>query len=194
MSVNKQTAYAKLLAQAFVADPLFALAFADTDKSKTERAKQWYIEVLLKYCQQCGNIITTPDELGVIAWSKGTHFPLHFTPETFRGVEADIIEKVNRIGEHEGVIEQYIVEHASNYGYICLMGVDIRVRGRGYAKQLLNAAKQQMAEQGIVYCWLTTENPNNVSLYRKNGFTLVDQFKTNMGIDAYFFKQEISNT
>lgn len=178
--------YIELFISAFANDPLFSFVFADKDAGKSMRAQQWYFKTAVDYCSQYGNIASTNDNLGAIAWVNGKHFPPHFDESV---INSDIADKIHMFEKHEETVEDYIVKNGQNYGYIWLLAVDENARGKGYAKLLINKTIQQMKQQGLNECWLTTENNNNISFYKKHGFTLVKQSTTGIGIETYFFKQ-----
>jgi ribosomal protein S18 acetylase RimI-like enzyme len=183
--------YTELFLSAFADDPLFSLVFTDKDANKTRQAQKWYFNSILEYCRQYGGVMATPDNLGAIAWIDGEHFPPQLDESALRSMDNDIAGKIDRFEEHEKTVERYIKKNADNYGYICLLAVDKQVSGKGYARQLLNSAMQQMKQRGIKYCWLTTENSANINFYTKMGFKLLKTCTVNIELQTYFLIQEI---
>lgn len=186
--------HTQLFISAFEHDPLFSFVFEDENKELTKQTLEWYFGNILEYCRRHGQVIITPDELGIISWVGDKHFPPHFDKDIMENVDKKILEKMQRYEElHEHFLEDYIVEHGINFGYIALLAVDDKARGKGYAKSLINDALNQMKAKGLNQCWLTTENAENIKFYEKNGFRLVHQITTNLGVAGYFFSIKLSD-
>jgi GNAT superfamily N-acetyltransferase len=59
--------------------------------------------------------------------------------------------------------------------YLCTLGVDPSVAGKGHGSVLLQRALREQATRWRT-CVLRTEQPRNVPFYLKNGFEQVDEF------------------
>lgn len=59
--------------------------------------------------------------------------------------------------------------------YLAVLAVDPLHQGKGYASKLLNEMLSRIDEDGLP-CYLETEGEKNVSMYRRFGFEVVDEF------------------
>jgi len=167
----------EILADAFLHYPLMKYAF----DGKTEEVRSEGLHHLYKHCAKAasiyGGVIVTPDAKGALIWLPGKHFPLGLTHEVKSGMWAIPfnlgIKTTLRLVNHDGELDKWIAKHAgANYGYIWCVGVNATARGKGYSRQLIDKAVNDMRAQGMNEFWLKTEDPKNVTIYQKLGFEL----------------------
>jgi ribosomal protein S18 acetylase RimI-like enzyme len=94
---------------------------------------------------------------------------------------------------HDRESEGWIKKHAGrNMGYIWCVGVSVQARGRGYSRALIDESIDQMRLLGLNECWLKTEDPKNVTIYEKLGFTLMNHMVVkSSSIDSWAMRKMI---
>lgn len=171
-----------LLKESFSGDVLFDTVFGD-DKGALEA----YIRCSLEACEKHGGVITINNS-AVVTWVPATAFPPSISESELTVHEKEVIGKFEL---HENTPETIISRSAKNFGYIWFLAVSSAARGKGFAKQLIDKAVAEMASKGFSECWLSTENPDNKTFYRHNGFSLVDEKVSEMGIKSMVFMKKI---
>ena len=66
--------------------------------------------------------------------------------------------------------------------YLCLLGVDSRFQGKGYAGKLVRAMLARIDKEGVP-CFLETMTEKNVRFYQHLGFRMIEEAdipKTNL--------------
>jgi ribosomal protein S18 acetylase RimI-like enzyme len=77
-----------------------------------------------------------------------------------------------------------------HYGYLWVLGVEPSVRGSGRGRELVERTVERIGAAGLAWCFLKTEQPNNVPLYERLGFTCVDHAVCpQSGLPTWFFKR-----
>jgi hypothetical protein len=181
MAETKKQIASRVLAGAFLHYPLMKFAFEG--HTEEERAA-----MLLKLYTGCvsaakiyGGIHTTPDDLGAVIWLPGRSFPLTLSMEIRSGMwtlPVQLGQKATlRLMNHDRESEGWIKKNAGrNMGYIWCIGVAI----------------EQMRQMGLKECWLKTEDPKNVTIYQKLGFTVAKHMIVkSSGIDSWAMRKMI---
>ena len=198
MAETKKQIASRVLADAFLHYPLMKFAFEG--HTEEERAA-----LLLKLYSGCvsaakiyGGIHTTPDNLGAVIWLPGRYFPLTLTMEIRSGMWTLPVQlgqrATLRLMSHDRESEGWIKKKAvRDMGYIWCVGVGIQTRGRGYSRMLIDECIEEMRKLGLKECWLKTEDPKNVTIYEKLGFTLMNHMGVkSSGIDSWAMRKMIS--
>lgn len=164
-----------ILAEAFLHYPLMRYAF----DGKTEETRRRGLNHLYRHCSKAasvyGGVIVTPDQQGALIWLPGKNFPLRLVHEIRSGMWAIPFylgaKTTLRLVNHDSELDNWIGDHAGkNYGYVWCVGVNANARGKGYSRQLIEQAIADMRKLGMNEFWLKTEDPKNVTIYRRIGF------------------------
>jgi len=145
-----------------------------------------------------GGVHTTPDNLGAVIWLPGKYFPLTLTMEIRSGMWTLPVQlgqrATLRLMKHDAESEGWIKKHACrDMGYVWCIGVALQARGRDYSRTLIDQSIDQMRTLGLKECWLKTEDPKNVKIYEKLGFTLINHMVVkSSGIDSWAMRKMIS--
>ncbi|MBC6492771.1 GNAT family N-acetyltransferase [Flavihumibacter stibioxidans] len=158
-----------LLSSNFSDDPLFRYAFQGTDDQR-HRAMDAYFAAALEFCLAEGNIILAPGNTGLVAWIPGTAFPPAFDQNRISSQPSYAIAGWEQLNRQQMAAFDVIRENAVKFGFCYLLAVDFSVRRRGYARMLMDACFDQMAEAGLEECWLITENEANLAILESMGF------------------------
>lgn len=169
-----------ILAEAFINYPLMRFAF----EGKTEAERQRGLGHLYHHCTQAaalyGGALLSEDGNASLIWLPGSAFPLGLLREIKSGMAA-IPFKLGpkatlRLMNHDAVPEGWIAKNAGpKMGYIWCVGVKASERGKGHSRLIIEQSIQQMRAQGLNEFWLKTEDPVNVGIYQKLGFTIANQ-------------------
>jgi ribosomal protein S18 acetylase RimI-like enzyme len=187
-----------IIAQAFLHYPLMQYAF----EGITEDKRQLLLNRLYNRCVAAsalyGGVITTPDEQGAVIWLPAKNFPLTLLHEIRSGMALIPLElglkSTLRLMNHDSEPEAWIRRQAGDkMGYIWCIGVLPQARGKGYSRLLIEQSMQQMKALGLNTCWLKTEDPKNVTIYQKLGFTLMrETLVKNSGITSWALMKPIT--
>ncbi len=186
-----------IIASAFLHYPLMRYAF----EGRSEEQRQILLNRLYKRCVAAsavyGGVITTPDNLGSVIWLPGKNFPLTLMHEIRSGMAFIPFElglkSTLRLMNHDSEPEAWIRKQAGlQMGYIWCIGVLTEARGKGYSRLLIDQSMQQMQQMGLTTCWLKTEDPKNVTIYQKLGFTLMrETLVKSSGITSWALMKKI---
>lgn len=197
MAETKRQIAARVLAGAFLQYPLMKFAF----EGHTEQERAAMLLKLYTGCVSAANIYggvnTRPDNLGAVIWLPGKSFPLTLSMEIRSGMwtlPVQLGQKATlRLMNHDKESEGWIKKNAGrNMGYIWCIGVAIQARGRGYSRVLIDGCIEQMRQMGLKECWLKTEDPKNVTIYQKLGFTLMNHMVVkSSGIESWAMRKMI---
>lgn len=178
--MNKEQHIAAILAEAFINYPLMRFAF----EGKTEAERKRGLEHLYHHCTQAavlyGGTLLSADGNASLIWLPGSAFPLGLLREVKSGMAA-IPFKLGpkatlRLMNHDAVPEGWIAKNAGpKMGYIWCVGVKASERGKGHSRLIIEQSIQQMRAQGLNEFWLKTEDPVNVAIYQKQGFTIANE-------------------
>jgi ribosomal protein S18 acetylase RimI-like enzyme len=192
-----QTA-ARIIANAFLHYPLMLYAF----EGRTEQQRAQLLNKLYGRCVAAaamyGGVLLTPDKLGAVIWLPGKNFTLTLRKEIRSGMAAIPFQlgpkATLRLMNHDAESEGWIKKNAGpKMGYIWCIGVSPEVRGKGYSRLLIDQSMEQMRHLGLTGCWLKTEDPKNVTIYQKLGFTLINEMTVkSSGIQSWAMRKMIS--
>ncbi len=193
--MHNNSVIAGILAQAFINYPLMRFAF----EGKTETERQRGLGHLYHHCTQAaalyGGALLSADGNASLIWLPGSAFPLGLLREIRSGMAA-IPFKLGpratlRLMNHDAVPEGWIAKNAGpQMGYIWCVGVKAGERGKGYSRVIIEQSIKQMRAQGLNEFWLKTEDPVNVGIYQKLGFTVAnDVVVKSSGLRSWMMKK-----
>ena len=192
------TIAAGIIADAFLHYPLMLYAFEGyTGQQRSVLLNRLYTRCVAA-ASMCGGVLTTPDNQGAVIWLPGKNFPLSLLHEIrsgMAGIPFQIgVKPTLRLMNHDSEPEKWIRQNAApNMGYIWCIGVLAQARGKGYSRLLIDQSMAQMHSLGLTECWLKTEDPKNVTIYQKLGFTLVrETMVKSSGITSWALKKAIA--
>jgi ribosomal protein S18 acetylase RimI-like enzyme len=186
----------RVFAEAFQNYPLMKYAF----EGCTEERKQKGLLDLYTHCtkaaMQYGGLHFTDDGLGAIIWLPGKNFQLGLVKEIKSGMAAIPfklgLKPTFRLMNHDAESEGYVRKHAGpNMGYIWVVGVTRAAQGKGHSRKLIDKSVNEMKQQGLTEFWLKTEDPKNVLIYERLGFTLMhEMIVKSSGLRSWIMKRE----
>jgi ribosomal protein S18 acetylase RimI-like enzyme len=191
-----QTA-ADILARAFLHYPLMPYAFEGLTEQERLNKLQKLFTPCVSTADVCGDVLVMPDKQGALIWLEGKYFPLTLGTELRYGMWRIPfvcgIKPTLRLMRHDADAEGWIGKHAApKMGYIWNIGVLAEARGKGYSRQMIDAAMQQMFALRYTECWLKTEDAKNVTIYQKLGFTLMNEMTVkSSGIKSWAMRKMI---
>ncbi len=174
-----------------------AYVFPDAD-SRIEKLTQIFLP-LIRTSLRHGGVEITPGNGGVLAWAPAKVFsgPLKILELVRSGMvwlPASIgLSAAQRLIAHDHACEAALIHHApKDFAYIWAVGVRPDQAGKGLGKQMIQAALNDMRQQGYKACWLRTENPKNVGLYEYLGFQQVHiETPASSGMQSWLMVQEL---
>ena len=195
MPQSTETTAAIIIADAFLHYPLMQYAFEGYSEQRRIVLLQKLYTRCVTAASMYGRVLVTPDSQGAVIWLPGKNFPLSLLHEIRSGM-ATIpfqigIKPTLRLMNHDSEPEKWIGQNAGpNMGYIWCIGVLAQARGKGYSRILIDQSMQQMRSLGLTECWLKTEDPKNVTIYQKLGFTLMRETKVkSSGITSWALRK-----
>lgn len=171
------TATAAILARAFQEDPFFR--WADPNPARRLRLMTTVFGALLELAAEHGEALIEPD-IGAVEWRAPEHIHLGFGAVLWSGMwRVALVSPPSvwrRLSAHEAWAMNRARPHlTAGSVYLGTLGVDPSLAGQGHGGRLLDRALDEMARQHWKQCVLRTEQPRNVSFYRRHGFTLLDE-------------------
>ena len=197
LTTEQQQTAASVLGQAFAKDAFMAYVFPDAD-SRIAKLTQIFLP-LIRTSLRHGGVEITPGNGGVLAWAPAKVFsgPLKILELVRSGMvwlPASIgLSAAQRLIAHDHTCEAALIHHApKDFAYIWAVGVRPDQAGKGLGKQMIQAALNDMRQQGYKACWLRTENPKNVGLYEYLGFQQVHiETPASSGMQSWLMVQEL---
>ncbi len=193
---NNETA-SRVIAASFLHYPLMLYAFKEHSQEKRAARLQHLYNRCVSAASIYGGIEISPDMQGAVIWLPGKNFTLTLAKEIRSGmalIPFEIgIKPTLRLMNHDGESEGWIKKNASpNMGYIWCIGVLPHARGNGNSRILIENSIAKMRDIGLTECWLKTEDPKNVTIYQKLGFSVVNEMKVkSSGITSWAMKRPI---
>ncbi len=192
--MNREQEIGRTLAGAFEHYPLMKYAFA----GKTPEQHRHGLLQLYTHCTvaaaRYGGAILHEGKAGLI-WLPGSAFPLGLMRELQSGMAAIPfklgIKSTLRLMQHDAVPEGWIAKNAGRQmGYIWCVGVQATERGKGYSRAIIEQSIAEMRAQALTEYWLKTEDPVNVGIYQKMGFTVANEVVVkSSGIRSWMMKR-----
>jgi GNAT superfamily N-acetyltransferase len=184
----------ELLARAFHEDPF--ISWAEPDPARRPRTMARVFGGMLAYAHRCGGSLYEPG-VGSVDWRDAT--AAHMGPfsvatsGTWRVALVAPPAVWLRLSAHEDAamarVQRFLVPGSV---YLCTLGVDPSVAGKGHGSALLQRAFTEQATRWST-CVLRTEQPRNVPFYLKNGFDQVDEFVVKAsGLRTWVFSRPLS--
>jgi len=180
---NQVESAAKVLAKAFLNDPLHVAYFPDSSK----RIKQNYylMKNSLLYCMRYGEVFTTSPKLeGIALWllkdpskkQQDDPFGLFINWINFALAVAlgKTLEKVQSLYGYTLSTQYELVP--SRHWYFFIIGVDLTSQGKGYATRLIEPMLARIDKEQLG-CYLDTNNEKNVGLYQRFGFKVLKKYQ-----------------
>jgi len=180
MAETRNEIASRVIGGAFLHYPLMMYAF----EGRTEQERGRLLHKLYSRCvaaaDMYGGVIVMPNELGAVIWLPGKNFTLGLAKEIRSGMAVIPFQlgpkATLRLMNHDGESEGWIVKNAGpEMGYIWCLGVAAEARGKGYSRVLIEQCIDQMRLLGLKECWLKTEDPKNVTIYQRIGFSLMHE-------------------
>ena len=197
LSASTRLIASKIIATAFQQYPLMLYAFKGLSAERRAIMLHRLYSKCVSGAAMYGGVIVTPDELGAVLWLPGKNFTLGLAKEIRSGMAAIPFQigvtSTLRLMNHDGESEGWITKNAGpRMGYIWVVGVLPQARGKGYSRLLIDQSIEQMRAQYLTECWLKTEDPKNVTIYQKLGFTLVHEMVVkSSGIQSWAMRKMI---
>ena len=168
---------AAMIGRAFYNDPLSVYIYPQS----AERARRLPLmfTIALRYTLRYGEITTTSEGTGAACW-----LPPEKTRMTIPGLlRIGALAEIFRMG----LSATRRMEHAANYTekmhkrcitgphwYLLILGIEPAHQGQGIGGRLLRAGLAR-ADASHLPCYLETMNPENVPLYQKFSFRVVEE-------------------
>lgn len=194
---TKNATASHVLAEAFLHYPLMKYAFEGRSEQERVASLHKLYTACVSGADMYGGVLTTPDSQGAVIWLPGKNFTLGL-PREIRSGMAIIpfqigVKATLRLMNHDGVSEGWVKKNAGPHmGYIWCIGVLAQARGKGYSRILIDESISRMRQQGLTECWLKTEDPKNVTIYQKLGFTLMNEMVVkSSGIPSWAMRRMI---
>ncbi|MDX1511296.1 MAG: GNAT family N-acetyltransferase [Nitriliruptorales bacterium] len=168
-----------VLGTAFHDDPLFSWAIPDEDRRA--RALPKLFAGSLRHCARHGGVIEIEDGAAVVCWTDPDHFTIGVADALRSGLAAAPLwlglDAARRLQRHEEPVDRRMRPHIGpTDAYLMAVGTTPASRGTGLGRQCVAAVSDAAAAAGFRSVVLRTENPNNVALYQRLGYDLIDHW------------------
>ena len=193
--MDKHTQIKQVLGEAFHSYPLMRYAFEGQTPERYTRSVNTLYSCCADGCKAYGNTFLHPSGNAALTYLNGDSFPMGFWKELQTGflkIPINLgIKATLRLIKHEEEVEPWIRKNAGqSMGYIWCIGVRPSEQGKGYSRDLMDLAVQEMQSKGMKEVWLKTEDAKNVKIYEKLGFTVENHLVAkSSGIDAWMMKR-----
>jgi GNAT superfamily N-acetyltransferase len=166
------------LTRAFHADPIFTYFFPD-EATRDQRTRPVF-ELQLRQGIKFGEVqATSPACEGIAVWLPVDKIELDLI--SYLGIggfgllrRAGSENLIRMLSANEQLTALHRRHFPLNGLYLALLGVNPDEQGQGYAKKLLESMLARLDQQKRVGC-LETENAQNVPLYQRFGFRLMEK-------------------
>lgn len=173
------------------------ICWAEPDAERRPRTMGRLFAGMLSYARTCGGHLFEPG-IGSVHWRDGAAAnmgPLSVvTTGTWRVALVAPPAVWLRLSAHEGAsmvrVQPFLTEGSV---YLCTMGIEPALAGKGHGSRLLRRALEEMAQQWQT-CVLRTEQPKNVPFYLRNGFKQVsEQVVPESGLRIWIFSRPLGD-
>lgn len=167
----------KVLASAFQQDPLWN-KICEGEPNLEKRFCALF-EVPVRYCLKYGEVYATSENLeGVVVWVPGKYADM----TAWRIIRSGAMGAAMRMGSNAakkmGSIFKPVTEDrrkhmaGCSFLYLLVVGVAAELQGKGFGRELIDAAIEKSEREGL-QLYLETETEENVKMYEHFGFSLL---------------------
>lgn len=169
----------EVLGDAFRHDPIWKEVFRDESKDRKKRNASF--EIPVRYGLKYGEVYAPSENLeGIAAWIPGNLADMTFRRIIRSGSLGSVLKMGARLAAKmkpafmpiQRDRNEYMKE--KSYIYLQIVGVALKLQGRGFGRRLLRALIEKSEKTGLPI-YLETETEINVALYERFGFTMVKQ-------------------
>lgn len=168
----------EMLVEAFFNDPKLTHILPEEDSRREKGRHLFAFE--LRYGLNYGRVYgTSPDLEGVAVWLPANRSEITLWRAMRSGGMA--LQKglgkdgMQRLLAFSGQVDACHKKHLPGpHCYLFFIGVDPRVKGKGYGGKLIRPMLDWMDGKGMA-CYLNTQNEQNIGLYEHFGFTVVEK-------------------
>lgn len=167
------------LKDAFEDDPLWNEIFKnDPDK---DRALTGFYTCPLLYGMKFGKVYTTSPEIeGVAAWVPGKYANMTMLNMLRSGALSYGMTMGKESMRNLGILSKQLgperkrLMKEKRYLYVMIIGISSANQGQGQGSKLMEAMKEECDREKL-YLYLETEKEENLSFYKKHGFTVLQK-------------------
>jgi ribosomal protein S18 acetylase RimI-like enzyme len=169
---------ATVLARAFHTNP--GMIWTNPDERSRPRKLTWFMSVASTIGERYGEVYTTPGGIeGAAIWMP----PGQTTVSLGQMVRAGFLAAPLRLGVNSflkfmRVFSRFEHEHKKtvpgDHWYLFVVGVDPPKQGQGIGSALM-APGLRKADEARLPCYLETDRPEDVIIYQKRGFEVVEK-------------------
>lgn len=170
---------ANALARAFWNDAF--MTFIAPDEGQRAEAAHFYFKFMLRYTLIYGEAYTTsPGFEGAALWLPSQY--ARMTPELIaeagweeleHKLGPEFVSRLILIGGATDTRHEYHIK--SPHWYLAYIGIDPAFQGAGFAGKLIKPMLERFSVEALP-CYLETNTPGNVPLYKHYGFYLLEEF------------------
>ena len=171
----------RVLLDAFQDDPVWNAVF--TGETGGRQILTAFYETPLRYCLQHGSVYASSENLeGVAAWVPGERSEMTFWRMLGSGALKSGMKMGMKAAKRMQTVfkpveqdrKQYMKEAGTAFLYLQIIGVAASFQGKGFGRKLLNAVIAESERTGKPI-YLETETEQNVEMYKKYGFRLIQR-------------------
>ena len=177
LAASQVRAGAQVMARAFFEDPFFT--FSLPDPARRRRVLPWLFERTIRYGQRYGRVLTTPGLEGLAVWLGPRHPSVGLAGSLQTGLfllpwklGVRALLRSLRLSNLADQLHRQSVTGA--HWYLLGLGVEPSLQGRGVGRALLQPLLAQ-ADREKAFCYLDTNNQDNLRFYERFGFAVVCQ-------------------
>jgi GNAT superfamily N-acetyltransferase len=167
------------LVDAFRSDPMWKAVFENEYQAETKKAS--FAETPITFALKYGEAYATSENFeGVAAWVPGEYADMTF----WRMIRSGAGKTAMRMGSKLSrkmkpyfaplQMDRHVHMQGKRYAYLQIIGVAQAQQGKGFGGKLLRALIDTCKQEGV-HIYLETETEENVEIYAKFGFSLIQQ-------------------
>jgi len=178
----------ELLGRAFQDDPVGS--YHIPDPVKRARLSHYKYEMVVRIGLRYGEVYITSDKMEGLAvwlpsgkdvsWLRMMEIGAWVLPLKFG---LGFIRRMMKTNKHSSAVHYHVAPFP--HLYLAILGVDPAYQGKGYAGNLLTPMLDRLDKQQMP-CYLDTEKEENVPIYERFGFRVVD-VSAHPGTDLKFW-------